>query len=191
MESTCVQCNEIFQAQRRTARYCSRPCRHRHQGADRKTTRRARNRQAISARRARPLTADERLRLAWLAGFLDGEGTIALSHGSRKTPNLRIVVYNTARPVVEKACRLLDDLEVAYFVRWDRRYDNHCASIRIGNDGALWLHPLIRPYLVRQVERYDAAVEFLGERYRDRLRVWWSPEDLVQWEQLRTRFNVK
>jgi hypothetical protein len=156
-----------------------------------KVARAERNRQTISARRNRRLTQDERLQLAWLAGFLDGEGTIALSHGSRRTPNLRIVVYNTSAAIITKARAILDALEIGYFVRWDRRYDNHCASIRIGTEGTLRLHQFMRPYLVRQVERYDAAVAFLGNRYDDHQRVWWSPEDLSQWEQLRARFNVK
>lgn len=188
METTCIQCQGIFQAQRRTARYCSRLCRYRWQGAERKVAMVAAHRQQVASNK-RTLTEAQRLGLAWLAGLIDGEGTVSLSHGSRKTPNLRIIVYNTATPIVAKIQTILDDLGIVYFTRWDRRFANHCAAIRIGNEGTLALHPLLRPYLVRQIERYGAAVAFLADRYTDRHRVYWRPEDLAAWEVLRARFN--
>jgi hypothetical protein len=55
----------------------------------------------------------------------------------------------------------------------------------------LRLYDPLRPHLVRQVDRLDAAVDFLRPRYAGRMRVLWKPEEIAQWEQLRERFNRK
>src|SRR5262249_50911869 len=55
--------------------------------------------------------------IGWLAGLVDGEGSIALSHGGTRTPHLRVMLYNSSIPILDKAKRILDDLGVAYFAK--------------------------------------------------------------------------
>lgn len=133
------------------------------------------------------------LDVAWFAGLIDGEGTIALTTSAGGNPTLRFHVYSTSLPIIEKTHAVLARLGVEYYERWDERDGRTpCSTINFGMDAAIRLHPVLRPHLVRQVGRYDDAVSLLGPRYREgRQRVRWTAEELAQWEALRRKYNKR
>lgn len=164
-------------------RYCSKLCRHR---ADSRRKRAAVRARRVAARPADPVLppAD----LGWLAGIIDGEGSISLSHGGTKSPNLRIGITNGSDAILAKIFGILTAAGVNYYCYREPRGTTNLA---IGTAGSLRLHRLLRPYLVRQVEQYDAAVAFLAPRYDGRLRVFWTAEDRAEWESMRRKFHTK
>jgi len=127
--------------------------------------------------------------LAWLAGIIDGEGTVALSHGGTRSPHLRIIIYNGDLSIVEKVSRILDEIGVSWYGKWDRRAAKANHSWLLGTHSTLTLYPLIRPYLVRQVGVLDAGVEFMQPRYEGRSRVRWTAAERAEWEAMRARFH--
>jgi hypothetical protein len=130
---------------------------------------------------------------AWLAGIIDGEGTFALTHGgnSRK-PNLRLAVYNTAVPILVKVKRILIEAEISFYEKLDTRNDRRpCSNITIGTEGVLRLYEPLRPHLVRQTDRLDAAVTFLRPHYDGQRRVRWSEKAIGEWESLRATHKTR
>jgi hypothetical protein len=128
--------------------------------------------------------------LGWLAGIIDGEGTVSLSHGGNRNPHLRISIYNGSPAILDKCRAVLDGFGIAYSERWDNRAAVPNLHITIGTAGVLALYPLLRPLLVRQVARLDAAVQFMQPRYEGRARVYWTPACRAEWELLRDSFNA-
>lgn len=62
---------------------------------------------------------DKMTRLAWLAGFIDGEGSLGI-HKHHKTYMPMISIYNTSAETMEHVKRLLGELEVNYcFTMYD------------------------------------------------------------------------
>lgn len=131
---------------------------------------------------------------AWLAGIIDGEGTFALTHGGDGIkPNLRLAVYNTSEPILVKVRRILADSAASYYEKRDTRSERWtpCSNVIVGTEGVLRLYDPLRPHLTRQVDRLDAAVQFLRPRYSGRQRVYWGAGEIAEWERLRTQFNRK
>lgn len=131
---------------------------------------------------------------AWLAGIIDGEGTFALTHGGDSIkPNLRLAVYNTSETILVKVRRILAGAMVSYYEKRDERSERWtpCSNVIVGTEGVLRLYDPLRPHLTRQVDRLDAAVQFLRPRYRGRVRVHWTADEIAEWERLRAQFNRK
>jgi hypothetical protein len=127
--------------------------------------------------------------LGWLAGVIDGEGSVSLSHGGgSRSPHLRVSITNGSDAILAKVYVILAAAGVAYHAHADVR---RTTQVMIGTEGSLRLHRLLRPYLVRQVEQYDAGVAFMLARYDGRLRVYWTDEERAEWETLRRRFHTK
>ena len=165
-------------------RYCSKPCRNREDSR--------RKAQAARTRRLRERPADPVLApadLGWLAGIIDGEGSISLSHGGMRSPHLRVNITNGSEAILARVFAILASAGVSYYANPERR---GTTNIIIGTEGSLRLHRLLRPHLVRQVEQFDAGASFMLRRYADgRLRVRWSDEDRAEWESLRRRYHSK
>jgi len=128
--------------------------------------------------------------LAWLAGIIDGEGSIALTHGGNGTsPVLRLMIYNSDEAILFKCRAILDDAGISFYEWWDRRAPRAGASLSISTRGVLALTPRIRPFMVRQIDRLDAATAFFAGRYAgERQRVLWTDADRVAWSELRSEF---
>lgn len=126
--------------------------------------------------------------LGWLAGIIDGEGSISLSHGGSRSPHLRVNITNGSEEILAKVFAILAAADVSYYANPERR---GTTNVIVGTEGSLRLHRLLRPHLVRQVEQYDAAVSFMLRRYDGRLRVYWTGEERAEWEALRRRFHTK
>jgi hypothetical protein len=126
--------------------------------------------------------------LGWLAGIIDGEGHIGLSHGGGSaTPHLRVSFTNGSESILEKARGIYRGAGI----RWhEHREPRGTTNVSVTQADALMLHVLLRPHLVRQVEQFDAAVSFLRRRYDEgRIRVRWTDVERAEWEQLRLRFH--
>jgi LAGLIDADG-like domain len=147
---------------------------------------------AMRARRLRDRPPDPVLDpadLGWLAGIIDGEGSISLSHGGSGSPHLRVNITNGSEVILRKLFAILATAGISYYANPERR---GTTNVIIGTTGSLLLHRLLRPYLVRQVEQFDAGAEFMTRRYADgRLRVYWSAAERVEWEDMRRRFHTK
>lgn len=126
--------------------------------------------------------------LGWLAGIIDGEGHIGLSHGGgTATPHLRVSFTNGSEAILEKARGIYRDAGI----RWHEHYEPRgTTNVSVTQADALMLHVLLRPHLVRQIDRFDLAAAFLRRRYDEgRLRVRWNDAERAEWEQMRQRFH--
>lgn len=128
--------------------------------------------------------------LGWLAGIIDGEGSIALiANSGARNPQLRVCICNGSDSILDKVGAILEAAGVTFYANRELR---GTTQITVGTAGSLVLHRIVRPYLVRQVEQYDAAVSFLAGRYGEgRIRVHWTDEDRAEWGRLRRRFHSK
>lgn len=127
--------------------------------------------------------------LAWLAGIIDGEGSVALSHGGTRSPHLRVYIFNGDAAIIDKVTAILTEHGVNWYGKWDRRAARANYSFLIGTSGVLVLYPLVRPFMVRQVDVLDAGFRFMQPRYEGRTRVRWTPAERAEWEGLRARFH--
>ncbi len=124
--------------------------------------------------------------LAWLAGVIDSEGTISLTHSSRRNPSLRVSIYNSSDLILDKCARTLRGLDIRWYEFTDRRAARTAYAFHISTAGAMRLYPHVRPHMVRQSNRYDAGVAFMESRNPSgAARVRWSDQDRDTWEQLR------
>jgi hypothetical protein len=122
---------------------------------------------------------------AWLAGIIDGEGTVSLSHGGTRSPHLRLTIYNGAPDIIAKVRRICAEAGIAPYEKWDRRA-RPCLSFLFGTHDVLTLYPLVRPFMVRQVVVLDAGHAFMAPVYEGgRQRVRWTDEQRAAWEVLR------
>ncbi len=84
----------------------------------------------------------------------------------------------------------LTDCGISAYEKWDRRADRANLMFLMGTRDVLVLYPLVRPFMVRQVEQLDAAHAFMAPAYAGgRQRVRWTDEQRAAWEVLRTRFH--
>jgi hypothetical protein len=129
--------------------------------------------------------------LAWLAGIIDGEGSVALSHGGNRAPHLRLMIYSGDHSIIDKVRGIMVEHGIpAVCEKWDRRAARPNLMFLIGTSGVMKLYPLVRPFLVRQVEQLDAGHAFMAAAYRPGAqRVRWSDEQRAAWEVLRGRFH--
>ena len=125
----------------------------------------------------------------WLAGIIDGEGTVSLVKG-QSGPILRITIYNGSEEILSKIRRILTAMEVPFMEGWDRRAARANCHITMATASCRRLTPLIRPHLVRHADRLDAAMAFLEPAYQGRSRVHWTSAQRAEWEALRLRFNA-
>lgn len=135
--------------------------------------------------------------LAWIAGFMDGEGTFCLSrHSQRRFPYPQISVNNTHYPTLSSLTDALERLELPHYVA-------HKNGAYVGPDGykrkpqwsiqmfghkrcEKWCRALI-PYLVTKREDAELMLEYIhsrmsrnpmkGARWREDLGL--SPREVV------------
>ncbi|KKK69072.1 hypothetical protein LCGC14_2937680, partial [marine sediment metagenome] len=99
------------------------------------------------------------------------------------------ILYNSDEAILFKCRAILDDAGISFYEWWDRRAPRAGASLSISTRGVLALTPRIRPFMVRQIDRLDAATAFFAGRYAgERQRVLWTDADRVAWSELRSEF---
>lgn len=129
--------------------------------------------------------------LGWLAGVIDSEGTVSLVRGPRGNPCLRISIYNSSDLILDKVARILHETGVQWSERADKRHERTGYAIHVSTDSALRLYEHVRPYMVRQASRYDAAYWFLWPRMQHTRRYRWSAHERAMWANLREVLNAR
>lgn len=112
--------------------------------------------------------------LAWLAGIIDGEGSITFQVTKRKTGNLVIVpfisVTNTDEGIIQRIMDILDNIGVGFKASWiiDKNHPKYLKRCNIKIDRYARVKgfiPMVYPYL-SSVKKYNAEVvlDFIKNR---------------------------
>jgi hypothetical protein len=129
--------------------------------------------------------------LGWLAGVIDSEGTVSLVRSQNRNPILRISIYNSSDLILDRVARILAALDVTWTEHVDARHERTAYGFHFSTKHALRIYPILRPHMVRQVNRYDAAYWFLAPRYEGRQRVMWTDRERGIWQNLRGVLNAR
>jgi hypothetical protein len=107
--------------------------------------------------------------LAWLAGFVDGEGTFTIAHykTGRSTPyRPTFSLCNTKIEAIENARRIISSVlgrNVKYVALKDKRGYRPCHQIAIGALGEVKLiSQALLPYLVGKREQAEIMLKFIA-----------------------------
>ena len=119
------------------------------------------------------------VRLSWLAGILDGEGTISFASKFSKSSRQKnyhfrpeLKVDNTDQVMLDEIMSILDEVGAAYYVRDtgkspSKRNPNWKKSTRIIIEGLKRLRsflPIISPYLINKKPQADLLMEYIESR---------------------------
>lgn len=126
--------------------FCSRPC-------------------ALKARyrRGRVSNIIDVVDAAYIAGFLDGEGSIFLYHRRDKAA-MRVTFANTSKPILDWIAEITDC--GGYCVRAQNQKHKQSFILQLNADAAYSLLRQVRPYLRIKHKQADLAMSF-QERLRD------------------------
>ena len=114
---------------------------------------------------------DNQQELAYLAGIIDGEGSIGLysfkrSHGV--TMHSRVSVVNTSQALIDYLASLLAKYGVPFHMQWRAPRSNRhrpTAFITVGrHSGVKKLLLLVRPFLVAKTKQADLLLEYVESR---------------------------
>lgn len=98
--------------------------------------------------------------LAWLAGIVDGEGSIALETGRERAMTPRLTIGNTSRLMMTKIADILDELAVVGHCGIAARKRRPMGVCVLQGDAAVAVVQAIRPYLVAKAEQADVLLEY-------------------------------
>ena len=114
--------------------------------------------------------ADE-LRVAWLAGLVDGEGAVYMSRSNQRGRWIYVPVFRidmTCSMTIDTVCDLLADLDIDHRrFSYERKNKNHkdAQIVNVGRLAALSkLLPLLIPYLVTKRPNAEALLDFVDMR---------------------------
>ena len=126
--------------------------------------------------------------LAWLAGFLDGEGTIGISrtnHKNQKTPYLRPLVQapNTDRKAIDEMVRIIELVtgKKPSVCECNKGNENWSKAWRVKVSTQwelLLLIPAIIPYLILKKRQAELSLEFCKRKYARSTKHWYQDKDL-------------
>ena len=111
------------------------------------------------------------VRLGWLAGIIDGEGSIGMSHSKVKGTSYRpyIQICNCDLKLINEVMDILDNYKIKYtfYHRKEDRKSNWRDSITITigtySEGIKVLE-LMCPFLISKLEQASILLEFLRHR---------------------------
>ena len=122
-----------------------------------------------------PRSLEELARLAWAAGFIDGEGCIHIAkqrYRSGRSDTYRLGVYVTQnnRPVLEYLRQVVGIDARIYQVKRARNHRRQCFTLNFSGRSALALLSLLLEFLQRKRDEAQAALDFwvngrVGERF--------------------------
>ncbi len=141
------------------------------------------------------------LDLAWLAGFIDGEGSILLRrHGGTRARELDIDLYypgiticNTHEPTLEAVVDILKRHQLPYFVSRRKALkgsDSWAIEIRGMRRCRVWLTVLM-PYLRTKRDQAEWALEFIDSRLSVGKKAGYTEREQQLLELLRKRNPVR
>jgi hypothetical protein len=104
-------------------------------------------------------------KLAWAAGFLDGEGCIHIAkqryHGRRSdTYRLGVHVTQNDRLALEALCEAVGIRAPIYEVKLASNHTRQCYTLNFSGRSALRLLQAVLPYLRRKLSEAKAALQF-------------------------------
>ena len=109
------------------------------------------------------------IKLAWLAGILDGEGWITLTHDQRQ-----VGLGNTDNSILSEAKKIISGLDCRYHfgeVKKSSYSRKICFAIRISSrKDILRILSACRPFLVRLDKKADNMIGFVKSRLNNRGR---------------------
>ncbi len=133
--------------------------------------------------------------LAWLAGFLDGEGTIGFaSTGSKNFPHMYIRPHlqasNTDRRMLDRAADILEAItgKRSSFVVTNKKKENWRKAWRIAAHTQwelMLILPQLLPFLVGKQRQAELVLAFCKRKHGRATRHWYEHADLDQaayWE---------
>jgi len=106
--------------------------------------------------------------LAWLAGIIDGEGTISFNITPRPQIQVQITVVNTDRRIVTKAQRVLHQISVPATVnqreRYGERWKRPWVVSMSGFGNTRKVLKAVVPYLVGKLQQAQLMISFCERR---------------------------
>ncbi len=117
--------------------------------------------------------------LAWLAGIIDGEGTVSFNKGrsGKNRPTPVIMITNTSESLISKSQRILFDFDIDFKIlrrkfldkKWAKSYWKPCLTIYVRKLKSVEnLLILILPYLACKDEQAKLVLESLRSVKRTR-----------------------
>ena len=101
----------------------------------------------------------DQMELAWLAGFVDGEGCVCITKDAPRH-ELVLRICNTNRESILEAARIGGG-KIETYVSQQNPRNKPAYSVRWGNHKALALLKLLRPLLRIKGPQVDVAIEFM------------------------------
>lgn len=103
--------------------------------------------------------------LAWLAGILDGEGSLSVDLKMTKGRNYlcpKVRIYNTDVRMIQKSARIYAEMGVVFFYNVNKRRKDHYKNqigICVTSQGScLKLLQAVKPYLANKAEIAQAII---------------------------------
>lgn len=109
--------------------------------------------------------------LAWLAGIIDGEGSITVQAITLKNGNLRITPFicinNNDMGIIKESQRILDEIGIQH--RWYEKEDGVWIGRIDGEKAVLTLMESVEPYLFSKKKDYCRVIrEYIKDRDENR-----------------------
>lgn len=126
------------------------------------------------------ITPSQDIRLAWLAGIIDGEGSISNLDSNRKSRYYRVTIVNTDNAIIKKVEEIYSDFGIKYRqdikeVPIDRKpFRKACYAIMVERrDDVYKLLFLIEPLLIGgKKKRAGNLKRFLEDNPRIKIRIY-------------------
>ena len=117
----------------------------------------------------------------WLAGIIDGEGTVSLSISRRRQNMIRttpkVIIANTDEGIIQRTIEALATVGVGHYIRTERRPPGHVLGVPVakflpvmtievsGFDRVATLLNAVQPFLAgAKLERARLLLKFISER---------------------------
>jgi hypothetical protein len=109
------------------------------------------------------------LELGWLAGIIDGEGSITIvKRGPTFVPQVKMT--NTSKKLIEKYCEILDKLEISYHCYGRQKEGNRKYQWEVSVDGrprVFKFVSLIQDILIAKKTQAEKTLEWIESRGLD------------------------
>jgi len=129
-------------------------------------------------------------KIAWLAGFFDGEGSVGIYENGTGNFYVRLTLTNTDKATLERVQEILEENEIPSYCRWDQQKTNRKPRwqlLWLGSTKPMKLIDLLLPHLVTKKEQAELAKEYIEgreeNRYQNRKGSRWSKDPLTEREQ--------
>ena len=110
--------------------------------------------------------------LAWLAGFIDGEGSITIFRHKEKNGRIKLCptigVYNTCQSTIMHCKKILDSLDTSYHLHCRKHQGKkNKDSYQLTTRNSKYIYRTIthlRPYLITKAAQAEMTLQFVAKR---------------------------